>query len=95
MAEFKNGAYEPGTYAKGDDTRVARTPSEAVDLVWKGFVRQDDSKPEAPSEETEKSETPAEPEGENVDTPVDPAPAEPVAEKRGPGRPRKPVVEDK
>lgn len=86
MAEFTNGAYEPGTYTKGDRAVVAKTPAEAVKLVWNGFVRQADSEPEAEKSE----EAPA----TDVVVEADSAPAE-TAEKRGPGRPRKPVEGDK
>lgn len=30
--------YPAGTYVKGDDARVARTPAAAVALVFKGYV---------------------------------------------------------
>jgi hypothetical protein len=29
--------YSPGTYAKGDDKRVAQTPADAVNLVFQGY----------------------------------------------------------
>ena len=84
MAESENGAYKPGTYVKGDAKRAARTPAEAVDLVWKGFVREPDSKPEAPVAEEAPAETGT------------PEVAEPTAEaKRGPGRPRKDAEDTK
>lgn len=63
-AEFKNGAYEPGVYVKGDVARRANTPSEAAKYVWDGFVRQAD---EAPA----KSETEG---GEKANEPGDPGP---------------------
>lgn len=93
-AEFKNGAYEPGVYVKGQVARRAETPSEAAKFVWDGFVRQADEAPESEkSEEGENVETPSE-----SDTPaeaVDKVVAESAPEKRGPGRPRKPVEGDK
>lgn len=80
MAEFTNGAYEPGTYTKGDRAVVAKTPAEAVKLVWNGFVRQADSEPEeaegAPAADTV------------VGTEKVVGESAPEA-KRGPGRPRK------
>lgn len=30
-------SYEPGTYAKGDDVKVATTPAKAVALVFQGY----------------------------------------------------------
>lgn len=39
MSEGSKGAYEPGTYSKGESVRVAETPSDAVDLVWNGYSR--------------------------------------------------------
>ena len=86
-AEFTNGAYEPGTYTKGDVTRVAKSASEAVDLVWKGFVRQAE-KSEEPSNEVEGGEKANEP-GDPGPTTLDLAESDAPEPKRGPGRPRK------
>lgn len=79
MTEFKNGAYEPGVYVKGEVARRAQTPSEAARYVWDGYVRQADEAP--------KSEKVAEPEATEADKPEE-------TEKRGPGRPRKPAGGD-
>ena len=38
--EFSNAPYEPGTYVKGDQTRVADTTADAVQAVFDGFSRQ-------------------------------------------------------
>lgn len=91
-AEFKNGAYEPGVYVKGDVARRASTPSEAAKYVWDGFVRQADA---APAKESEKADEGEKVEGESVEAPSDKVVAESAPEKRGPGRPRKPVEGDK
>lgn len=91
-AEFKNGAYEPGVYVKGDVARRANTPSEAAKYVWDGFVRQADA---APANESEKPDEGEKAEGESVEAPSDKVVAESAPEKRGPGRPRKPVEGDK
>ena len=32
--------YKPGVYRKGDDVRVVETPTEAVNLLARGYVRQ-------------------------------------------------------
>lgn len=76
MSEFANGAYEPGTYTKGDQTRVANTKAEAVQAVFDGFVRQaDEAAPEV--DEALEAES-AEPFGENDGTAEpeeDPTPA--------------------
>lgn len=37
MSEKSKGQYVPGTYAKGDDKRVAHTASEAVALTFQGY----------------------------------------------------------
>lgn len=98
-AEFKNGAYEPGVYVKGDVARRASTPSEAAKYVWDGFVRQADAAPAKESakesEKAEEGEEGEKVEGESVEAPSDKLVAESAPEKRGPGRPRKPVEGDK
>ena len=86
-AEFKNGAYEPGVYVKGDVARRANTPSEAAKYVWDGFVRQADEAPAKSEEAPFESEG-----GEKASEPGDPGPTtSDLAEKRGPGRPHKPA----
>lgn len=79
-AEFKNGAYEPGVYVKGDVARRANTPSEAAKYVWDGFVRQADEAPA--SEESAESES--------VEAPSDKLP-EAEAPKPSEPRTRKPA----
>lgn len=44
-------SYEPGTYAKGDQTKVATTAADAVALVWDGYKRVETDAPEAPAAE--------------------------------------------
>lgn len=48
-------ALQPGTYTKGDQTRVADTVADATAAVWDGFVRVED---EAPAESPSESDTP-------------------------------------
>lgn len=37
---------EPGIYTKGDSTKVASTPADAVALVYDGYTRVDDASDE-------------------------------------------------
>lgn len=87
MTDLENGAFKPGTYVKGDVERVANSPSAAADLAWKGFKRK--------VEESKAVEAPAQETVVEPDAPADKVEDAPEPEKRGPGRPRKPVVEDK
>jgi hypothetical protein len=57
----------PGTYTKGDSTKVADTARDAVALVYDGYSRVDTSEVETGS-------------SDEVETPADPSPEAPVVD---------------
>lgn len=48
MTDTNTGAFEPVTYVKGDDERVAKSPSMAVALAFEGFKPKDAQPAQAP-----------------------------------------------
>lgn len=49
---MSNSTPQPGTYAKGDDVKVANTPAKAVALAFAGYKPVSDDAAESASAET-------------------------------------------
>jgi hypothetical protein len=67
--DMTENSYAPGTYAKGDDVRVANTSRDAVALVFEGFKPVADE-PVAAEPKVDETPTP-------TPTPVAPRPVAP------------------
>lgn len=69
---MSDSRYAPGTYAKGDQKRVARSTADGVALVFEGFKRVDDSVPAASPTAPEVPVTPGAPNPATVFPPKPP-----------------------